>query len=42
LGPKERITDYHRILGIGVAYTGTTGGEVGLVFIFRLLLVPLI
>jgi tetrahydromethanopterin S-methyltransferase subunit F len=41
-GSKRKITEWHRNLSIGASSTGITGGEVGLVFIFWLLLVLLI
>jgi tetrahydromethanopterin S-methyltransferase subunit F len=41
-GSKRNITERHRNLSVVVSSTGTTGGEVGLVFIFWLLLVLLI
>jgi hypothetical protein len=41
VGPKERL-QCHRNLSMDEACIGATGGEVGLVFIFWLLLVLLI
>jgi hypothetical protein len=41
-GSKQKITEWHKNLGIGASSTGTTRGEAGLVFIFWLLLVLLI
>jgi hypothetical protein len=40
--PKINITEWRGNLSIGASSTGTTGGEVGLVFIFWLLLVLLV
>jgi hypothetical protein len=43
LGSERRLqASSGENLCIGVAYTGTTGGEADLVFIFLLLLLPLI
>jgi hypothetical protein len=39
---KRKITERHKILSVGASSTGTTGGEVGLIFIFWFLLVLLI
>jgi hypothetical protein len=41
-GSKRNITEWHGNLSVGASSTGTTGGEVGLVFIFWLLLVLLV
>jgi hypothetical protein len=41
-GSKRKITERRRNLSVGASSTGTTRGEVGLVFIFWLLLVLLI
>jgi uncharacterized protein (DUF58 family) len=41
-GSKRNITEWRRNLSVGVSSTDTTGGEVGLVFIFWLLLVLLV
>jgi hypothetical protein len=42
LWSKRNITEWLRNLSIGASFTGTTGGEAGLVFIFWLLLVLLV
>jgi hypothetical protein len=41
-GSKRNITEWCRNLRVGASFTGTTGGEAGLVFIFWLLLVLLV
>jgi hypothetical protein len=41
-GSKRNITEWRINLSVGASSTGTTEGEVGLVFIFWLLLVLLI
>jgi hypothetical protein len=39
---QRNITEWRGNLSIGASFTGTTGGEAGLVFIFWLLLVLLV
>jgi hypothetical protein len=41
-GSERRLQSSGKNLSVGAAFTGTTRGETGLVFIFCLLLVPLI
>jgi hypothetical protein len=41
-GSKRNIIEWRRNLSIGVSSTGTIEGEVGLVFIFWLLLILLV
>jgi uncharacterized protein (DUF58 family) len=41
-GSKRNITEWRGNLRVGASSIGTTGGEVGLVFIFWLLLVLLV
>jgi hypothetical protein len=41
-GSKRNITEWCRNLSVGASFTSTTGGEVGLVFIFWLQLVLLV
>jgi hypothetical protein len=41
-GSKRKFIEWCRNLSVGASFTGTTGGEAGLFFIFWLLLVLLI